>query len=131
MIMKGVLVAKEVSAHYAAVGSPVGSSTLPRKVNSSQEENKLKKHCSWDKSLFSSVCLSDRKLPLKHLFLCQVLHPANLHIVHVVHKAGPVRAAVSTVHGLLMGGGRLRGRVAVSGCHTVAAVANAEASESG
>lgn len=76
-------------------------------------------------------CLSDRQLPLKHLFLYQVFHPANLHLVHVVHKAGPVPTAVSTVHRILMGGGELRARIIVSGCHTVAAVTNAEASESG
>lgn len=74
---------------------------------------------------------SDSQLPVVHLFLHQVLHPPNLHLVHVIHKAGPVCAAVTTVHGLRVVGGGLRGRVVVSGGHTVAAVADAEASESG
>lgn len=74
------------------------------------------------------MALSDWKRPLENLFGCQVLHPANLHVVHVVHEAGPVRTAVTAVHGVLMGGGRLG--VAVGGRHTVAAVADAKAPES-
>lgn len=76
------------------------------------------------------LCSSDRQLPLKHLFLYQVFYPANLHLVHVVHKAGPVPTAVSLVHRLLMGGGELRGRIIVRGCHTIAAVTDAKAPES-
>ena len=73
---------------------------------------------------------ADSQLPLEHLFLHQVLHPAHLHLVHIVHKTGPVRAAVRALHRLRLAGRVHGGGVVVSGGDAVAAVADAEASES-
>ncbi|TNN88001.1 hypothetical protein EYF80_001582 [Liparis tanakae] len=73
---------------------------------------------------------ADSQLPFKHLFLHQVLHSANLHLVDIVHKTGPVRGHASAVHGLRLAGRVSAGGFLVSGGHAVAAVADAEASES-
>lgn len=70
------------------------------------------------------------QLPFKHLFLYQVLHSANLHLIYIVHKTGPIRTPVCTFHGLWLAGGVNRGGIIVSGGHAVAAVADAEAPES-
>ncbi len=73
---------------------------------------------------------TDSQLPFKHLFLHQVLHPANLHLIHIVHKTGPIRTTVCTFHRLWLAGWVNGGGVIMSGGHAVAAVADAEAPES-
>lgn len=70
------------------------------------------------------------QLAFQHLFLYQVLHPADLHLIHFVHEAGPDRALVRAFHGLRLAGGVHGGGIVVSGGHTVAAVTEAEAPES-
>lgn len=67
------------------------------------------------------------QLPVNHLFLHQVLHPAHLHLVHVVHERGPIRAPFCAHQGLWLTGGVNRGRIVVGGGHAVAAVADPEA----
>lgn len=73
---------------------------------------------------------ADSQLPFKHLFLHQVLHSANLHLIYVVHKTGPICTPVCPFHGLRLAGGVTRGGIIMSGGHAVAAVADAEASQS-
>lgn len=68
---------------------------------------------------------ADSQLPFKHPFLHQVLHPADLHLIHIVHEAGPIRTHVCALRGLGLAGGG----VVVSGRHAVAAVADAKAPE--
>lgn len=70
------------------------------------------------------------QLSFQHLFLHQVLHSADLHLVHIVHKARPVCGPVRTHHRFRLGGGVDRRRIFVSGGHTVATVADAKAPQS-
>lgn len=73
---------------------------------------------------------ADGQLPSKHLFLHQVLHSADLHLVYVVHKAGPIGALVPTLHGLRLADGVNGEGIVVSGGHAVAAVTDTQALES-
>lgn len=73
---------------------------------------------------------ADSQLSFKNLFLYQVLHSANLHLIHIIHKTGPICAPVCTLHGLWLVGGVRRGWIFVCGGHTVAAVTKPKASES-
>lgn len=70
------------------------------------------------------------QMALHQLFLHQVLHPADLHLVRVVHQAGPDGALVRTVHGLRLDGDVGRGRVVVRCGHAVATITEAKALES-
>lgn len=70
------------------------------------------------------------QLPFQHLFLHQVLHSANLHLVYVVHKTGPICCPVPTFHGLWLAGRVDGGGVVIGGGHTVTAVTDAKAPES-
>lgn len=68
---------------------------------------------------------------LHQLLLHQVLHPADLHLVRVVHQAGPDAGLVRAVHRLWLDGDAGGGRVVVRRGHAVAAVTEAKAFESG
>lgn len=69
-------------------------------------------------------------MAIHQLFPHQVFHPADLHVVRVVHQTGPDGALVGPVHGLRLDGDVGGRRVVVCRGDAVAAVAEAKALES-
>lgn len=69
-------------------------------------------------------------MALHQLLLHQVLHPADLHVVDVIHQSGPDGALVGAVRGLRLDGAVGGGRVVVCRGYAVATVAEAKALES-
>lgn len=86
---------------------------------------------NWLNSQRVNYITADSQLSFKHLFLHQVFHSADLHLVHLIYKAGPIRTAVCSFHRLWLAGRVNWGCFIMSGGHTVAAITDAEASESG
>lgn len=70
------------------------------------------------------------QVALHQLFLHQVLDPADLHVVRIVHQTRPDGALVGPLHGLRLDGDVGGGRVVVRRGDAVATVAEAEALES-
>lgn len=70
-------------------------------------------------------------MTLRQLFLHQVLHPADLYVVNIVHQGGPDGALVGAVHRLWLDGDVGGGRVVVRRGYAVATVTEAKALESG
>lgn len=86
---------------------------------------------NWLNSQRVNYVSADSQLSFKHLFLHQVFHSADLHLVHLIYKAGPIRTAICSFHRLWLARRVNRGCFVMSGGHTVAAITDAEASESG